>query len=64
MKKATADFLAYEFAKARFTHSNYLLNPQAAREIAQFIQTLSSEFQNNLDDFDESTIERFKHLSK
>ncbi|OOF85095.1 MULTISPECIES: hypothetical protein [Rodentibacter] len=64
MKKATADFLAYEFTKARFTHSNYPLNQQVAREIALFIQTLSLEFQNNLDDFDESTLERFKHLSK
>lgn len=64
MKKATADFLAYEFAKARFVNSDYLLNQQSALEIAQFIQKLSSEFQNSFDDFDESVIERFKHLSK
>ncbi|WP_410679043.1 hypothetical protein [Avibacterium paragallinarum] len=64
MKKSMADFLAYELARERFAQSNYNLNQMVAKELADFIQTLSSEFQNNLDDFEPDVLERFKHLSK
>ncbi|KGQ55065.1 hypothetical protein NYR30_08295 [Gallibacterium salpingitidis] len=64
MKKSTADFLAYEMARGRFSQSNYSLNEMTAKELADFIQTLSSEFQKNLDDLEPDVLERFKHLSK
>ncbi|WIM82211.1 hypothetical protein [Gallibacterium anatis] len=64
MKKSTADFLAYEMARGRFSQSNYSLNEMTAKELADFIQTLSSEFQKNLDDLKPDVLERFKHLSK
>ncbi|OOH92168.1 hypothetical protein BMT54_01190 [Pasteurellaceae bacterium 15-036681] len=51
MKKSNADKLAYEFAKSRFEHSDYLLNSRAAKEVAEFIRVLSSELQQHCHDF-------------
>lgn len=64
MKKSTADSLAYQMALARFPNSEISLNAAGATRLSEFIQTLSKEFQNTLDDFDEDTLKRFQNLSK
>ncbi|MGC7561287.1 hypothetical protein [Pasteurella sp. PK-2025] len=64
MKKSTADFLAYEFAKAHYDKAGLNFHENNAKTIGDFIVALSSEFQEKLDDFDSDTVERFKNLSK
>ncbi|MDD0824622.1 hypothetical protein PTQ27_09145 [Mannheimia sp. AT1] len=64
MKKSTADLLAYDMAKSRFSQSEYNLNEYSARDVARFIKVLSSEFQEHLDDINSDELERFTGLSK
>ncbi len=51
MKKSTADFLAYEFAKAHYDKAGLNFHKSNAKAIGEFIAALSSEFQEKLDDF-------------